>query len=92
VRSAFEPAHLAAELGDARGTQHQREQDASDRADQQRQGEGSAGGHPEEGDLNAPGVLHREDDQCDAADALVSDGAGVVVSGVWSGIGAMRRR
>jgi hypothetical protein len=56
---------MAAELGDAGGAQDQREQDGADRGDEQREGERGVGGHPQEGDLDAAGVLNQENDQCD---------------------------
>ena len=43
-------------------------------ADEQREGEGGAGGHPQEGDLNAVGVLRQEHDQRDGDEGGDAEG------------------
>src|ERR1700741_5485385 len=56
-------AYLTPELGDAGGSEDQGEEHGPDVGEQQRDGQRGAGGHPQERDLRAAGVLHQEDDQ-----------------------------
>lgn len=56
-------ADQTSQLGDAGGAEYQGYQRRADSGDQQRDSQRGTGGHPQERDLGAAGVLHQEDDQ-----------------------------